>query len=65
MNASERKINITAVLRGMKPGERVEFPIEKLATVRTTASTIKAITGMEYSVTANRSEQTTEVSCRK
>ena len=61
----ETKINITQMIRDMKPGEVLCFPIDKLAYIRTSSSTAKAITGKEYSVTANRPEQTTEIYCLK
>lgn len=61
----ETKINIKQMIQDMKPGEVICFPIDKLAYIRTISSIAKAITGKEYSVTTNRSEQKTEVSCLK
>ena len=61
----ETKINVKQMIQDMKPGEVICFPIDKLAYIRTISSIAKAITGKEYSVTTNRSEQKTEVSCLK
>lgn len=61
----ETKINVKQMIQDMKPGEVLCFPLDKLAYIRTISSIAKAITGKEYSVTTNRSEQKTEVSCLK
>lgn len=57
------QINITATLRSMKAGERAKFPISKLATVRSTASTMKAITGLNYQVFVDRDNGMVKVQC--
>ena len=56
-----KKLGMKSAIEAMKVGDEISFPVEKLCSVRTTASTAALVLKRSYTTNINRSERSVKV----
>lgn len=55
-------LRIKPAIEAMEVGEKISFPLEKLCSVRTTATTVGLVKGRNYSANINKTDRVVVVS---
>lgn len=57
MNETKEKKPISPILRKMQVGDKEDYPLEKLSTVKTICSDLGLMTGKVFSTSVNRADR--------